>query len=200
MVWVRVFYNDCMAVMKLPISFVFDEKKAAQATAYLLKLSGGQMNYMVLIKLLYMADRKSLIVSEMPITGSHMVSMPHGPVLSEILDLINMGSPDSGNEWFRLISEPSNYSVSLKEEPDFEELSDFEIEILEGIYQRFGSMDKWRLKDMTHELPEWVDPEGGSLPVDTDIILESAGKSPEDIARIKSDARELAFFSRMKNS
>ena len=189
-----------MAVMNLPISFVFDEKKAAQAAAYLLKLSGGQMNYMVLIKLLYLSDRKALTKTEMPITGSHMVSMPHGPVLSEILDLINMGNPDSDSEWFALISEPSDYSVCLKEEPDFEELSDFEIEILEGVYQRFGNMDRWRLRDMTHTLPEWVDPEGGSLPINTDVILEDAGKSPEDIARIKAEARELVFLSRMKTS
>ena len=189
-----------MALTKLPTSFAFDEKKAAQAAAYLLKLNGGPMNYMVLIKLLYLSDRKSLIDSEMPITGSHMVSMPHGPVLSEILDLINMGSPDSDSEWFKLVSEPSGYSVSLRDEPDFEELSEFEIEILEYVYQNFGSMDQWRLKDMTHELPEWDDPEGSSFPIDIDIILESAGKSPEDVARIKSDARELVFLSRMKTS
>jgi len=182
------------------MSFVFDEKKAAQAAAFLLKLNGGQMNYMVLIKLLYLSDRKSLTDSEMPITGDAMVSMPHGPVLSSILDLINMGKPNSDSEWFRIISEPSNYLVALKEEPDFEELSDFEIEVLTSIYQKFGSMDQWRLKDMTHELPEWVDPQGSSLPIDTDIILEHAGKSQEDIARIRSNAQELVFLSRMKTS
>lgn len=189
-----------MAISKFLTSFVFDEKKAAQAAAYLLKLHGEKMNYMVLIKLLYLSDRQSLLDSEMPITGSHMVCMPHGPVLSEILDLINMGSPDSDSEWFKLISEPSGYSVSLKDEPDFKELSEFEIETLEDIYHSFGSMDQWALRDMTHELPEWEDPEGSSFPIDLDIILEHAGKSQEDIARIKSEARELAFLSRTKTN
>ena len=80
----------------------------------------------------------------------------------------------------------------------FEELSDFEKGILADIYEQFGGMDKWSLRDMAHELPEWSDPGGSSCPIDISVILEAAGKSPEDIRRIKSAARELVFFSRMK--
>ena len=73
--------------------FCFDEEKTAQAAAYLLWKFGRRHNVMALMKLLYLADRKALIERGHPITGDHMVSMPHGPVLSETLELINCGRP-----------------------------------------------------------------------------------------------------------
>lgn len=184
-----------MVLFKMPIEFVFDEKKAAQAAAYLLQLNQGKMNYMVLIKLLYLADRKALTETEMPITGDHMVCMPHGPVLSSILDLINWGDPDTNSAWFKHISEPSNRLVSIKEDSEFEELSEYELEVLNYIYKKFGRMDKWRLRDLTHTLPEWTDPKGSSIPIDPEVIFESVGKSADDIRRINSEARELTFFA-----
>jgi hypothetical protein len=38
----------------------FDEKKATEVAAFLLKMRGGKMSYLKLIKLLYLADRESL--------------------------------------------------------------------------------------------------------------------------------------------
>jgi hypothetical protein len=46
----------------------FDERKATEATALLLSLRGGQMHYMKLIKLLYLADRRALLRWGIPIT------------------------------------------------------------------------------------------------------------------------------------
>ena len=37
----------------------FDEAKATQAAAFFLQLRGGQMHYIKLIKLLYLADREA---------------------------------------------------------------------------------------------------------------------------------------------
>ncbi|MGE0134681.1 MAG: hypothetical protein AB7L91_10365 [Dehalococcoidia bacterium] len=48
------------------MQFVFDERRAAQAAAQLLELRGGRMPYMKLIKLLYWADRESLIETGTP--------------------------------------------------------------------------------------------------------------------------------------
>ncbi len=189
---------NSMVLFKMPVEFVFDEKKAAQAAACLLKLNKGKMNYMVLIKLLYLADRQALTETEMPITGDHMVCMPHGPVLSSILDLINMGDPDTNSAWFKHVSEPSDFVVSINEDSECEELSEYELDVLKNIYKKFGKMDKWRLRDLTHTLPEWKDPEGSSIPIDPEVILESVGKSAADISRIKSEARELTFFENLK--
>src|SRR4051812_25972921 len=66
----------------------FDEAKATEATALFLALRGGQMHYMKLIKLLYLADREALLQWGVPITTDSYVSMDHGPVVSTIYDLI----------------------------------------------------------------------------------------------------------------
>jgi uncharacterized phage-associated protein len=181
--------------------FVFDELKAAQAAAYLLKLHGGTMNYMVLIKLLYLADRQALIETGSPVTRDRMVSMPHGPVLSNILDLINMGRPQPAGPWFDYITEPSNYDVSLEIDiPASDELSRYELDLLKQVHDRFGSMDKWALRDLTHTLPEWVDPRGSSVPIDPESILRAAGKSPEQIEKMSADAEELWFLDTVEGS
>lgn len=67
-----------------------NEVKLAQAAAYLIKKRGqGYMNYMKLIRLLYLADRMSLVQSGRPITFDKFSVRPHGMVLSGMLDLIN---------------------------------------------------------------------------------------------------------------
>ena len=69
------------------MEFVFNDRKTAQAAAWLLDRQEGRMPYLKLIKLLYLADRQSLIESGYPITGDRLVSMDRGPVLSRVLDL-----------------------------------------------------------------------------------------------------------------
>ncbi len=39
--------------------YIFDEKKATQAAGILISKSGGTINYMKLIKLIYLANRES---------------------------------------------------------------------------------------------------------------------------------------------
>lgn len=70
--------------------WIYNPLKAAQAAAHLLQLHHGSMNVMVLVKLLYLADRQALVESGYPITCAAMVSMPHGPVLSQIYDAIKL--------------------------------------------------------------------------------------------------------------
>lgn len=48
---------------------VFNERKAAQAAAYLLHKAEGTMDYRQLMALLYLADRRSLIETGHSITG-----------------------------------------------------------------------------------------------------------------------------------
>src|SRR5437879_5045314 len=95
----------------------FDEVKATEATALFLALRGGQMHYMKLIKLLYMADRIALQRWGIPITTDSYVSMDHGPVVSNIYDLIRRRAEAAS--WSQYISEPmgdSNKEVSLKKD------------------------------------------------------------------------------------
>ena len=70
------------------ITFAFDIKKAVQIINHLLKRNNGALNYTKLLKLLYVADKQALSQYDMTITGDTYVSMDHGPVLSEIYNLV----------------------------------------------------------------------------------------------------------------
>lgn len=181
--------------------FLFNERRAAQAAAYLIKLNGKPINYMVLIKLLYFADRESLIHVGRPITGDRMFSMKNGPVLSAILDLINMGRRDHASIWFEYISEPTGYDVDLvRKDPDRDELSEYELRVLEDVFAAYGKMWKWDLVELTHKLPEWQDPGWSRVLIDPEDILGSAGKSDEEVKRIRQDAEEMLALNELECS
>lgn len=162
---------------------MFDERKVAQMAAYLLAKEGGSMPHLKLMKLLYLADRESLGRYGTPISGDHVVAMEHGPVLSMTLDLINGFVRPSKNGWESWISAKANYQVSLKRTPSLElldELSVADINALDTVWSKFGHMDKWEIRDYTHDhCPEWKDPDESSVPIPYANILQALGKTPE---------------------
>lgn len=168
--------------------FHFNERKTAQAAAHLLKLSGGRLNYMQLIKLLFLADRRALVENGQPITGASMVSMNNGPVLSQVLDLVN--GEGSDGSWAAYVSSPSNYEVTLNaREPDNDEMSRFELRLLGEVYARFGKMDKWDLVRWLHyNIPEWRDPKGSVLSIEFADVLRANDVPEDEIQRIREQA------------
>jgi len=62
--------------------------------------------------------------------------------------------------------------VSLTEDPGIEWLSEPEINLIEGVYDSYGALDQWGLRDLTHNLPEWSNPRGSRLSINhKDILL-----------------------------
>src|SRR5437667_12283059 len=103
----------------------FNERKATQSAARLLELRGGRMSYLKLIKLLYLADRESLLRWGRPISTDRYFSMDRGPVLSRVLDLATDGEdPGTPSIWSSSIAEPINYEVALKDAAGDDELSE----------------------------------------------------------------------------
>src|SRR5580698_10285804 len=117
----------------------FDVKKSTQAAAYFLRLAKGKMNYMLLIKLLYLLDRRALLKWGRPVTCDTYFSMKLGPVLSEVLGLLNeMPDPEDPSYWSRHISGPVAYSVKLKKDPGDNELSEAEDALIEAVFEKYG--------------------------------------------------------------
>jgi uncharacterized phage-associated protein len=178
--------------------FIFSEQKAAEAAAHLLRLAGGRMPYIKLLKLLYLADREALIATGFPITGDRMVSMDRGPVLSRIYDYIGHGRIGEGpNAWYEFVSPPEGWDVKLAKDPPAEgELSDYEIGVLRTVFDEYGHVDRWALIEMVHELPEWDDPQGSSLPINPETVLRAAGKTDQQIAALNEEAEHFWFVER----
>ncbi len=142
------------------------------------------MNYMALIKLLYLADRESLIKYGRPITFDIYCSMSHGPVLSTTYDMISHYEVRSDNYWQEYISDHHDYEVQLIKEVPTDHISRADQEILDETHAQYGHMTPWELRDLTHELPEWQDPEGSSLPIEIEDILRGAGLSKDEAKEI----------------
>ena len=177
--------------------FLFDELKAAQAAAYLLKRHGGRLNYTILTKLLYLADRRSLLEIGRLISGDELVSMPQGPVLSRVYELINLGPKDDAapSPWFAYIMREGRYEVALCDpSPSNDELSKHEMKILDEIDEQFGKKGLWDLVDYAHTLEEWVDPKGSSSRIDPETILRVESKSQEEIEAISRITKEVNFL------
>jgi uncharacterized phage-associated protein len=172
----------------------FNEAKLTEAAALFLALGNRRMNYMKLIKLLYLADREALLRWGRPITTDCYVSMDRGPVLSRALDFITEGNePGVTSRWLNHISPPSNYEVSLTTDCDREELSVAEEDLIREIYAQLGHMDQWQLVRYVHDYcGEWQNPDGSAIPITYADILRAGNKDESEINAIKEELRSLA--------
>lgn len=172
---------------------VLSDQKVAQMAAYFLCRRGGTMSYMKLMKLLYLADREAINRFNRPISDDSMVSMTHGPVLSRTLNL--MKEQIASADWSQWVSGPDCYEVKLQQSvtdwDELDELSSADLVVLASIWDQFGHMNRYQLRDYTHEhLPEWKNPGRSSQAIDTSVLLESLGRTKEQAKEQASVIRE----------
>lgn len=161
---------------------MFRQDKATQMAAKFLTLSNKPLPYLLLIKMLYKADREMLLKHGKPITYDQWYAMEFGPVLSSTLDLIRAGANES-TYWSDHIS-TVGYDVALKSDPGDDDLSRAEDAIIEQTFREWGHMDKWDVVDITHTFPEWENPGKSSTPIAYKAVLKINGFSREDSANI----------------
>jgi uncharacterized phage-associated protein len=176
----------------------FNERRATEAAARLLKLRGGSMSYLKLIKLLYLLDREALLRWGRPVTTDQYVSMNNGPVVSRIYELIrDETEPGADPIWRRFISPPQGWDVALIAEPETEELSQAEEALIEEVFSQYGKMNRWDLVRMSHDLPEWQNPNGSSIRIEYRDILRAGKKTESEIAAVEAELQSLAFAEAM---
>jgi hypothetical protein len=69
------------------------------------------------------------------------------------------------------------------------------------MFQTYGAWSRWELRDSTHNLPEWKNPHGSSIPIPIPYLLRAQGNSAEEIDEVMRDleaaeAANTAFGSR----
>jgi uncharacterized phage-associated protein len=168
--------------------FRFNFDKAVQAIAVLMRSQAlPKMNYMRLLKLLYLAERKAIKESGRPIIGSPIVAMKRGPIVETVYKLILGQHFDSLR--FSKFFERSHYDLVMTADPGMGRLSEFEIEKLQEVASEFADCDEWDLVWITHELPEWKknDPGDSCRPIPLVDLLEALGMENADA--ILEDAR-----------
>jgi uncharacterized phage-associated protein len=169
----------------------FNERKATQVAARFLKAADGKLEYLSVIKLMYFADREALLRWGTPITNDRYYSLDHGPVLSHVKNLID---ESSSSFWNQHIAAPSDYKISIVKDPGDDQLSVAEEKLIDEIYEKNRALNWWGLRNKSHELPEWKNPEGSSVPIEIDDILRAAGIKKKERERIE---RELEGYRAM---
>jgi len=127
---------------------LFNERKAAQAAAYCLFRSGGPLSIQKLMKLLYLAERRSFETFGEPMIGDQLVAMPLGPVLSRTYNHMNGELRSVEGGWESWISDRADYEVALLDAnsikspaDDLIALSDADLVVLEDTWGQFGKFD-----------------------------------------------------------
>lgn len=178
----------------------YREEKATQAAARLLELRGGKMSYLKLLKLLYFADRRALVKLGRPITFDKYFSMENGPVLSQTCDLIKDNAPGKSGRYWRQFIEKKDYDVQLKKTAPVDQLSEAEEDILEKVFKKYGRMNRWDIVELTHKLPEYLDPPTRSpIPLSYADILKAAGVEKADAKAILADLEAEESFQGIAN-
>lgn len=170
--------------------FNFDRIKASQVCYDFIRREGGRMDLLKLMKLIYILDRRAIERRGMPVVGGVYYSMKHGPVIEDLLDLINFGDDDV---WSRSITDREDHAIATSgNDPGDLNISRAEKKFMDEIWREFGHMDKWQLRDWTHEhIPEWEERTTGRSPIPIEKMAEALGFSDESIRCMAADARSV---------
>lgn len=161
-----------------------DIKKLIQVVFFVLKRNDYKLNYMKLIKLLYLSDRLSLDKCGESITENDAVSMDNGPVLVELYDFIkNKQNNQLQDEWNRYFKTENYDLICINTDINTDEICEFEQIILNEIETKYHDKSVWEIVSLVHSpevCPEWKDPNGSSIPIRRNELLSSLGYTPEE--------------------
>lgn len=161
----------------------YKERKAAQVAAFFAVKENGRINVLKLAKLLYLAERVSMERFDEPMFFDKLVSMDHGPVTS--ISLNQMNGLSQSTDWDEYISGRREYDIVAVrglELNRLDELSRADLKILNDLWDEFGAMDRYQIRDWTHSnCPEWENPHGSSEPIPHDRVFKFLGKQHADL-------------------
>ncbi|MDZ4659362.1 MAG: Panacea domain-containing protein [Bythopirellula sp.] len=178
--------------MNLP----FDRMKAVQAASVIALAEGRRIGKLRLLKLLYITDRCLIKETGKPLLGAKAVAMDHGPLHSDMLNMINGTLPNS-RVWNKHFVSKGVRDIYLKDAPDNSALSRHEIETLQDVVTRHENFNDWELSELTHGFEEWKKnfQSNTSTPIPLEDLIDAVGRS-DDKEAILTDLRDDLAFDR----
>src|SRR5580692_4429775 len=133
-------------------------RKATQALNFFARQSGGRINKLKALKLMFFADRYHLRKFGRPVSECAYYAMAHGPVASEAKHIAEEAGqlPQNAKDYARkFIRKKDDYDCATVADTDASVLSDSDREALDFAWRYFGRFSKYQLRDITHHYPEW---------------------------------------------
>lgn len=171
----------------------YDIEKTAHMAMEFLRLAGGRLDVLSLIKFMYLADRTSLARNGYPISYDEYYSLPYGPVLSQVYDNIKGNVKSEDHLWNTLITKEEDNTLVLKQEEEPLSLSMAELEVIRDVYNDHKAYIGAKFIEHVHRIcPEWEDPQGSSSPISLEKILLALGLEQDDVEKVQSNLRMRA--------
>ena len=172
------------------MNFPVNERKVTDAVARLIERSGKDVDYLRIVKLIYLADRESILKRGIPIVGGKYFSMPLGPVISEVMDFVQQRNAP---RWKEVISPRRGNALNLMSGTRYDSLTSSEIGILDSTVEKFSEMSTEALVEWCHKnCPEYEEvASGGCKPIAIESMLQAERKRPAAIEKLVARAREL---------
>lgn len=166
----------------------YREDKAAEAVHYLLGLASGSLDIYNVVKLVYLANRKSLFTRNRAITNDAFASLKWGPVPEDTYDRLRNRSMCS-EYWCSLIGpREENRIPQAKREHDYHMLSEADRKIIDETHAEYGVMTFEELKRTTHQFAEWTDPGDSSIVITWSDLLEKNDVPAEHVLAVSKMA------------
>lgn len=172
------------------MNFPNHAQKATQAVARLIEKTGGPVEYLRLSKLVYLADRQSILERGVPIVGGQYFSMRKGPVISEVMNFVNRRNAP---QWKDTISPRHGNDIKLQGKPSYSSLSQSELNILDAVVLEHSERPTNDLVGWCHDnCPEYQKVLGsGRKPIEVESILDGAKRSKDQIKKVIQCAEEI---------
>ncbi len=163
-----------------------DTKKIIQALVFFAShMPGETLSAMKAYKLLWLADRSHLRKNGRTITGDSYFALPKGMVPTDAKHLLdgeatNLDTPKGYlDQW---IEKTGDYSYKSLQNPDLNEFSRSDIEVLELVLAIYGNKTGKELSELSHKYPEWKyyedmlcdKKEKNSFPINMDLMFENS--------------------------
>lgn len=166
----------------------YNEIKATQVAALLVKLNGGEMDYATCIKILYNIEREALNRWLSPVIYDDLYSLPMGQVVSRTMDRAKPRARPAKTYWSDYLKTNSNNIIQPIQDCGIDKLSRAEIELIKEIYLENKDKTPAQLFEEHHDpnlFPEWINPHSSRIQTKYSDLLRKLGKTEEQIAEFE---------------
>jgi uncharacterized phage-associated protein len=175
----------------------FDIDKCMEAAGALFSTTeAGTLSRVRILKLLYLANRKSLEETGEPIVDDDVLAMDNGPVLRYTWDLMrdsDRADPGARAAWDAHFKVVDQIQIRMVKDPGTDQLSDYDVDTLVETAREYAGLDDFELSELTHTFEEWKRAREENrteiAPVD---LLMAIGYTPEEIQASLAEAQWYA--------
>lgn len=145
------------------------------------KENNNTISRLKLMKLLWLADRLHLNKYGRLILKDSYCALPHGPIPSNALNFSKNSIP---NYYF-----VNGNKITPAKDFDSKFFSNSDLEIMNFVWDLFGSKSASSLRNLSHKFPEWLrfkkELRDSSLPDKFDMVMDDFFEIPNNVNEIK---------------